>query len=470
MFQARTPGSFFQTSCCVTQGVLPDSTGKASSVEERETIYVSGRHVFSNTDDVLAVILGGGRGMRLYPLTAVRSKPAVPFGGKYRLIDIPISNCINSGITRIFVLTQFNSASLNRHVSRTYQFSSFIKGFVDILAAQQTIESSDWYQGTADAVRQNMHAIRSRPHSQIMILSGDHLYRMDYRYFLRAHVEQRADISIGVCPVTRDDASGYGIMRVGRDDRITEFHEKPADPHVLDRLAVKSGDPAKPYLASMGIYIFNPDVLEKALADTAQTDFGREIIPASIKRFRVTAYPFSGYWRDIGTIRSFYEANLEMVTPLPPFNFYNTRHPIYTRPRFLPASKINSSIVERCLLADGCIVTRADLRNSVVGLRTIIRANSRILESVILGADYYEQEFSESAAVSSQRQEDPVGMGIGRNVHIERAIIDKNARIGDNVTIINARGHKDFDGPGFVVRDGLVIVPKNTVIKPGTII
>jgi len=438
-------------------------------VEERESIYVSGRHVFSHSDDVLAVILGGGRGTRLYPLTAVRSKPAVPFGGKYRLIDIPLSNCINSGITKIFVLTQFNSASLNRHVSRTYQFSPFIKGFVDILAAQQTMESFDWYQGTADAVRQNLRAIHSRPQSHVLILSGDHLYRMDYRYFLRSHVEHRADISIGVCPVTREEAPEYGIMRVGKDNRITEFHEKPSDPEVLDRLAVKSGDPEKPYLASMGIYIFNPDILRKALVDTAQTDFGKEIIPSAIRRFRVNAYLFRGYWRDIGTIRSFYEANLEMVTPLPPFNFYDTRHPIYTRARFLPASKINSSLVERCLLADGCIVTRADLRNSVVGLRTIIRANSRVLDSVILGADLYEREFSEGAAPLSA-QEGPVPLGIGRNCHIERAIIDKDARIGDDVTIVNAKGYNDFDGPGFVVREGLVIIPKDAVIRPGTII
>jgi glucose-1-phosphate adenylyltransferase len=426
------------------------------------------RERFTGAEDVLAVILGGGRGTRLYPLTQVRCKPAVPFGGKYRLIDIPISNCINSAITKIFVLTQFNSASLMRHVTKTYQFGAFQRGFVDILAAQQTMERSDWYQGTADAVRQNLRAIGSRTGTYILILGGDHLYRMDYRDFLTTHVQRGADISIAVYPVRREEASSYGILRVDAEDRIIEFHEKPRDEALLDRLAFGRPGGEKRYLASMGIYVFSRHVLPEALSDNAQTDFGKEIIPSSIKKYRVVAHHFDGYWRDIGTTRSYYEANLEMVSPLPPFNFYDTRHPIYTRARFLPACKINSSVMERCLVADGSIITHAEVRNSVVGLRSVIRPGSRILDSVIIGADYYEGEVDAWGKPSDPSKLPPIG--IGENVHIERCIIDKNARIGNNVTIINRERHEKFDGPNYVVREGLVLIPKDSIIESGTII
>jgi len=417
---------------------------------------------FDDVEAVQALILGGGRGARLYPLTAMRSKPAVPFGGKYRLIDIPMSNCINSGLRKIFVLTQFNSASLNRHVWQTYQFGSLTRGFIEILAAQQTIDNADWYQGTADAVRQNLRAIESRQSQYVLILSGDHLYRMDYRPFLTAHVDAQADISIAVHPVKRHQAAELGIVRVDDTGRIVEFYEKPKDPKVLASLAVQGSDGQKTYLASMGVYIFNHAVLPAALADKSRTDFGREVIPASIHNYKVMAFLFEDYWRDIGTIRSFYEANMEMTAPIPPFNFYDTKYPIYSHPRMLPASKINSSMIERSLLADGCILTRAELRNTVVGVRTFIRSNSRILDSVILGADYYDDEL--------KRKPGEMGLGIGENVHIERAIIDKNARIGDGAKIINERRQEEFDGSNYVIRDGLVIIPKNAVISPGTVI
>ncbi|HUW56440.1 MAG TPA: glucose-1-phosphate adenylyltransferase [Planctomycetota bacterium] len=420
------------------------------------------RGVFDDTEAVQVLILGGGRGQRLYPLTATRSKPAVPFGGKYRLIDIPMSNCLNSRLSKIFVLTQFNSASLNRHIWQAYQFGSLTRGFVEILAAQQTMDNSTWYQGTADAVRQNLGAIESRGSQYVLILAGDHLYRMDYRPFLRAHVDWKADVSVAVHPAKRREASDLGIVRIDETGRIVEFHEKPRDPKALSRLAVRTPGGPRRYPASMGIYIFNHDVLPEVLADTSQTDFGKEIIPACIGKYRVMGYPFDGYWRDIGTIRSFYDANIEMVAPIPPFNFYDTRYPIFTRVRAMPPSKINQAVIEQCLVSDGCVVTRAELRNTVVGVRATIRPQSRIFDSVLLGADFYEDEL--------QRPPGQVGLGIGEGTHIARAIIDKNARIGDNVQIINRQGLQDFDGPNYVIRDGIVIIPKNAVIEPGTII
>jgi glucose-1-phosphate adenylyltransferase len=422
----------------------------------------SAHPVFADTESVQVLILGGGRGTRLYPLTERRCKPAVPFGGKYRLIDIAMSNCINSGLRKIFVLTQFNSASLNRHVWQTYQFGSLTRGFIEILAAQQTMDNTDWYQGTADAVRQNLRAVESRYGKYVLILAGDHLYRMDYRPFLRAHVDHGADISLAVHPVRREEAPDLGIVRTDEEGRVVEFHEKPKDPKVLGGLAIRGLDHKKAFLASMGIYIFNRDVLFEALADKSQTDFGKEVIPANIGRYKVVAYRFDDYWRDIGTIRSFYEANLEMVAPIPPFNFYDTRYPIYTRSRALPGSKITRASIEYCLLAEGCIVTQAELRNTVVGLRAFVRSGCRIMDSVLLGADYYEDEL--------KRPRSEIGLGIGENCHIERAIIDKNARIGDSVTLVNSKQLKDFDGPNYCIRDGLVIIPKNAVVKPGTII
>ncbi len=422
----------------------------------------SGSHIFDDTEDVQVLILGGGQGSRLYPLTAVRSKPAVPFGGSYRLIDIPMSNCINSRLTQIFVITQFNSASLNRHVSATYRFGVFTRGFVEILAAQQTMDNRDWYQGTADAVRQNLRVLDDHRSKYVLILAGDHLYRMDYRPFLKAHVDHGADISIGVHPVRREEAPDLGIMRVDEEGRIIEFHEKPKDPKLLNSLVIRGADHRRAFLASMGIYIFNRDVLIEALADKEKKDFGKQVIPAAIGKSKVMSFAYDGYWRDIGTIRSFYEANLEMVAPIPPFNFYDTRYPIYTHSRALPGSKITRASIEWCLLAEGCIVTGAELRNTVVGVRSFVRSGCRIFDSVILGADMYEDEL--------KRSKDDVGLGIGESCHIERAIIDKNARIGDGVTIVNAKRLEEFDGPNYCIRDGLVIIPKGAVVKPGTII
>lgn len=423
-------------------------------------------------ENVISVILGGGRGTRLYPLTKLRCKPAVPFGGKYRLIDIPISNCINSAVNRVFVLSQFNSASLNRHVTRTYRFGSFSRGFVEVLAAQQTMTSSDWYQGTADAVRQNLPAFSSRPHREVLILSGDHLYRMDYRDFIDRHRASGADITIGVIGVTRKQAPGLGIMSTDSEGRITHFTEKPRTTEELAALKLTQslpGQSEKPsgkrdYLASMGIYIFNRDVLSKVLDNPDKTDFGREVIPDAIERFRVMAYFFDDYWRDIGTIRSFYEANLELTAPVPPFNFYDEAYPVFSRARFLPSSKVNACTVEHSLLADGCIINRSEIRNSVVGLRTVIGRDSRILNSVLMGADVYEDN------LRSGNAPDTVPLGIGRQCHIERAIIDKGTRIGDRVKIINRNNVTECDEENYCIRDGIVIVPKNTVIEPGTII
>lgn len=423
-------------------------------------------------EDILTLILGGGRGTRLYPLTAVRSKPAVPFGGKYRLIDISLSNCINSAMNRVFILTQFNSVSLHRHVNRTYRFGALNRGFVEILAAQQTIESSDWYQGTADAVRQNLRTINSQLHEEVLILSGDHLYRMDYRDFIFRHRQTGADISIGVIPVTEDAAPGLGIVRVNEDGRIVQFAEKPTDPKLLEDLRMRppvAGWPkpppaGRPYLASMGIYIFNREVLTDALADKSQTDFGGEVIPNAIGRHRVMAFFFDGYWRDIGTIRSFYQANLELVSAVPPFNFYDERHPIYTRARFLPPSKVNACNVEHSLLADGCIINRSEIRFSVVGLRSVIGENSRILHSVLMGADYYEDTSAPPANPGDPH------LGVGRNCQIERAIVDKGARIGDGVKIVNRDRMTEYNGPHYSIRDGIVVIPKNAVIPSGAVI
>ena len=423
-------------------------------------------------DDAIAVILGGGRGTRLYPLTKLRSKPAVPFGGKYRLIDISISNCINSAVERVFVLTQFNSISLNRHVNRTYRFGTFSRGFVDILAARQTETSSDWYQGTADAVRQNLHTFNDRPHEVVLILSGDHLYRMDYRDFVARHLASGADITIGVVPVTRQQAPELGIVATDPEGRIVRFAEKPSSPELLSELRLAGPLPGqatlptggRQYLASMGIYVFRRGVLSQVLADRTGSDFGGEVIPEAMKRFRVMAFFFDGYWRDIGTIRSFYEANLELTTPVPSFNFYDERYPIFSRARFLPCSKVNACTVEHSLLADGCIINRSEIRNSVIGLRSVIGENSRILNSVLMGADYYEAGPPSDPAAAG------IPVGIGPGCHIERAIIDKDARIGPNVQIVNRNKVRECDEPLYSIREGIVVIPKNTVIPPGTII
>jgi len=408
--------------------------------------------------DVVAVIMGGGAGTRLFPLTKDRAKPAVPLAGKYRLVDIPISNCINSDLRRIFLLTQFNSSSLHRHIQESYRFDTFSPGFVEILAAEQRPDRIDWYQGTADAVRQNLLHINSYGHRLILILSGDQLYRMNYLDILLHHAATGAEVTVATTPVRAEAAGGFGIMEAGEDGRITRFVEKPTDP------AVQAGLPGYPdqLPASMGIYVFDRDVLADALAGS-EVDFGKHVIPKLIDTRRVYAYRFEGYWEDIGTIRAFYEANLDLCEPLPQFNFYDASAPIFTHARYLPATKIIKSHVERSVLADGCIINDATIEHSLVGVRSRIQAGATIRDSLIMGQDYYDSP--ERRPVLGA----PI-MGIGHRAWIERTIVDKNARIGDDVRITPAGKPDFFDGPNFYVRDGIVIIPKNAVIMSGTVI
>ncbi len=429
-------------------------------------------------DKTLAVILGGGAGSRLFPLTRERSKPAVPLAGKYRIVDIPISNCLNSGLRRIYVLTQFNSVSLHRHIQSTYKFDQFSRSFVEILAAQQTPTDSQWYQGTADAVRQNLTDFLSEPYEYYVILSGDQLYRMDFRDVLRQHIESKADITIATLPVSRRDAEAFGIMHTDAARRITEFVEKPKDPKVLDGLRIPAGllkelglpVDGEYFQASMGIYVFNRASLIAAL-DNTDMDFGKNIIPQAIKGSRVQAHVFQGYWEDIGTIRSFFEANLALVNLLPPFSFFDATAPIYTHMRFLPGSKMNGASVRQAILSDGCIISDAHIERAVIVVRSIIRSGSTIKDSVIMGADYYEENHP------AKNGEPP--LGIGENCVIDHAIIDKNARIGNGVVITPEGKEDNCDGPPvrwsdgtekplWYVRDGIVIVPKNAVIPDGT--
>ncbi|MCR4407771.1 MAG: glucose-1-phosphate adenylyltransferase [Anaerolineae bacterium] len=415
--------------------------------------------------DVLAVVLGGGRGTRLYPLTKIRAKPAVPVGSKYRLIDIPISNCINSGITRIFVLTQFLSASLHRHVYQTYKFDVFSGGFVEILPAEQTLNSIDWYQGTADAVRQQVHRFLSREPEDVLILAGDHLYRMDYGEFVRFHRESRADVTIAVLPVSAADAPRYGILQTNEEGRIVAFREKPQTLEELKGLESRHDD-ERPYLASMGIYVFRMDVLARLLNETSGDDFGRHIIPTAIESVRVYAFPFDGYWEDIGTIAAFYEANLALTRPHPPFDFYDPHRPIYTRARFLPPSRIDGCHLERTVVAEGCWLYDADIEECIIGLRSVVRPGARLRQVVMMGADYYEDE---SEKLENRRLGRP-HVGVGKNARIERAIIDKNVRIGEGVIIRSHAGEPDQEGEYYVVRDGIVVIPKNAIIPNDTVI
>lgn len=416
--------------------------------------------------DVLALILGGGAGSRLYPLTKQRAKPAVPIGGKYRLVDIPISNCLNSGIEQIYVLTQFNSVSLHRHVTQTYKFDLFTRGWVQILAAEQTPRSTDWYQGTADAIRKQLPEIRSVDPRDVLILSGDHLYRMDYAAFLDVHHESRADISVAVLPVSRADAPRFGILETDPDQRIVNFHEKPSDAALLDSLATYS-DPERPCLGSMGIYLFRAEVLEELLESNDGSDFGKHILPASMHSHRVMAYPFDDYWEDIGTIRAFYDANLALAEPSPAFSFYEPERPIYTHPRFLPPTQIQGECsLERTLLADGCKIVSSHLYQSVIGVRSLIGPDSRLTRTVMMGADYYETE-------AEQKRNTARGIpniGVGRGCTIEGAIIDKKARIGDGVVIRYMPDRPDAETEHYVARDGLIIVMKNGVIPKGAVI
>jgi len=407
--------------------------------------------------EILALILGGGRGSRLHPLTKLRSKPAVPIAGKYRLIDIPISNCINSGIYRIDILTQFNSHSLHRHISQTYNFDAFHLGYVEILAAEQTPQSADWYQGTADAVRKQLGQLRSSHASHILILAGDHLYRMDYAPMAEFHWQRGADITVAVQPVAAAEASRFGILKRASDGRITDFVEKPVDPLVQQQF-ISRADDARPFLASMGIYLFDTRVLIDLLTENPDfDDFGSDIIPHAIRNYSVCGFDFDGYWADIGTIRSFYETNLELTCADPGFNLYEPKHPIYTHARFLPGSSVEDSVLKDVLLTEGCRIQQAEITHSVIGLRSVIGAGTVIRDSILMGADYYASENPGLPAI-----------GIGPGCYIEGAIIDKNARIGAQVVIRPFPRQVEINTDNWVVQDGLVVIPKNGIIPSGT--
>jgi glucose-1-phosphate adenylyltransferase len=416
----------------------------------------------ASLNDILAVILGGGRGSRLYPLTKLRSKPAVPMAGKYRLIDIPISNCINSGIYRIAVLTQFNSVSLHRHISRTYQFDNFHPGWVQIWAAEQTLSTTDWYQGTADAVRKQLFEIQAARAPYTLILAGDHLYRMDFAPLAEFHWRTGADITVAVQPVARRDAGRFGILKRDENLRITDFAEKPKDAAILEHLA-SPGDTERPFLGSMGIYLFNTRVLIELLEGTAFDDFGGQVLPAAIHTHAVYGFDFDGYWEDIGTIRSFYETNLALAGPNPPFDLYDPDRPIYTHARYLPGSTIEDSRLYHVLLGEGCVIREAEIVHSVIGIRSRIREGVKIRDSILMGADYYVHPDEERSGGS-------VPIGIGPRCYIEGAIIDKNVRMGAGVVVRPFPPGTDFDSDDWVVRDGIVVVPKDTVIRPGTVI
>jgi len=423
-------------------------------------------------DSTLAIIMGGGAGTRLFPLTQKRAKPAVPLGGKYRLVDIPISNCLNSGLRQVYVLTQFNSESLHRHISATYKFDPFNKSFVEVLAAQQTPEGARWYQGTADAVRQNLRYFLERPFEHYLILSGDQLYRMDYAELLRAHRHSGADITLGTTPVDRAAAGGFGIMHSDAKRRIYRFEEKPKAPELLEELRIPGGlleelgrpAGAELYQGSMGIYVFNRRVLIEAL-DNRHDDFGKHILPGALSRYQVYAHIFEGYWEDIGTVRAFWEANLALTDPLPAFNFFDRLNPIYTHARFLPASKVNAAQLNRAIIADGCILSEAQLERVIVGIRSVIEPGVSLREVVMMGADFYEEEATEVPAGSPP-------LGIGRGSRIEGAILDKNARIGAGVSLSPAGKPANLDGPEgrWYIRDGVVVVPKGAIIPDGTTI
>jgi glucose-1-phosphate adenylyltransferase len=421
-----------------------------------------------SNNDVLALILGGGQGSRLFPLTQYRSKPAVPIGGSYRLIDIPISNCLHADIRRIFVLTQFNSASLNRHVTQTYQLDRFSEGFVEIIAAEQTPDNQSWFQGTADAVRQAQRHFVPYEAKYYLVLAGDHLYRMDYNSLIDAHIQSKADITIAAQPVSVENASAMGIFRFDRGGQIVGFEEKPQ----ADRLAQIGqsipGDAAfagqtddKPFVASMGLYAFSREVLVSMLRQDAGIDFGRELIPKALEHYRVKSYLFEDYWVDVGTVESFYEANLMLTQPNAPFTFYDSHRPIYTHPRFLPGARMADCIARQAIIAEGCSLNRCTIEQSIVGIRTNVQSGTRITRSVLLGADIYEAEHT------AQGSEDTPRLGIGRDVILDRVIVDKNARIGDGVKLVNEQGRWDYDGQGYYIRSGIIVVPKGAVIPSG---
>ncbi|MDR1095999.1 MAG: glucose-1-phosphate adenylyltransferase [Spirochaetaceae bacterium] len=421
--------------------------------------------------EVLSIILGGGKGTRLYPLTANRSKPAVPFGGKYRIVDIPISNCIHAGLRQIYVLTQFNSASLHVHIAKTYVFDTFSHGFIEILAAEQTLEHSGWYEGTADAVRKNFVHFRDQKPSYYIILSGDQLYRMDLNDMIRRHKDAGADITIACTTVSREAASDLGILKSSKKNIITEFLEKPGPEKDISDF--KAPDELKPadargdrYLASMGIYVFNAAVLEKCL-DNQLTDFGKEIIPEAIQKLKVNSYIFNSYWEDIGTIRSFYEANLNLTTLKPDFDIYDEARPLYTYVGNLPPSKMNFSNMNQSIASEGCIITNASITNSLVGVRTIIEAGASFNGVVCMGADYYENERQKLENADARIP----NIGVGKGAVIKGAIIDKNARIGDGCRIgIDDLNRQDGQYNNYHIRDGIIVIPKNAILYPGTVI
>jgi glucose-1-phosphate adenylyltransferase len=413
--------------------------------------------------DVVTVILGGGRGTRLFPLTHMRSKPAVPIGGKYRLIDIPISNCLHAGLKRIFVLTQFNSASLNRHIAQTYRLDVFSDGFVEVLAAEQTPESSDWFQGTADAVRQAARHFAGYSADHYLILAGDHLYRMDFCELLDAHIESGADITIAAQPVNAADATQMGIFRFDSDGQIAGFEEKPAAPRLAEmRSSVPYGSTAggitadKPFVASMGIYVFTRDALLEALQQPG-IDFGREIIPRALGANQVQPYIYRGYWADVGTIESFYDANIQLTRRGAAFNFFHPRFPIYTHPRFLPGTRADGCRIDGSIVTEGCVLDRCEISDSVIGIRTNVGRDSKVTRSILLGADAYEED-----------ELGDIHLGIGSDVVLDRVIVDKNARIGDGVRLVNEGRVQEADGDGYYIRNGIIIVPKGGLVREGT--
>jgi glucose-1-phosphate adenylyltransferase len=419
-------------------------------------------------DKVLSIILGGGQGSRLYPLTEQRSKPAVPIAGKYRLVDIPISNCINSDMKRMYVLTQFNSASLNAHIKNTYHFSFFSSAFVDVLAAEQTIKSDKWFQGTADAVRQSMHHFLQHDFEYALILSGDQLYQMDYNDLIQKHIESNADISVATYPVNAKDATSFGILKSNEDNVITSFIEKPSSDLLVDWKS-EVGDEMKSqgreYLGSMGIYVFNRDLLIELMNDESTVDFGKEIIPQSIDKYKTVSYPFEGYWTDIGNIDSFFEANIGLTDAIPAFNLYDKDKHVFTRARILPTSKISNTKLDNAVIAEGCIIHADKITKSVIGVRSRIGENTTIINTYMMGSDQYES----LKQIESDHIE--ILLGIGENCYIKNAIIDKNCRIGDNVRI-NEGDEKleDTETDQYVIKDGIVVVKKDAVIPSGTII
>ncbi len=425
-----------------------------------------------DAERTLCIILGGGQGSRLFPLTRERAKPAVPLAGKYRLVDIPISNCINSGMRRIYLLTQFLSASLHRHVYASFRFDHFTHGFVEILAAEQRQRDASWYQGTADAVRKNLIHFESQDFDYALILSGDQLYRMDYRHLLEAHIASGAELTVSTTPVTREAAQALGIMQIDAEGRILRYAEKPREPDVIESLTLDRASHARLgiheegdfLLASMGIFLFNREALFRIL-DNDLADFGKHIIPHAIQRQRVHAYVFRGYWEDIGTIRTFFEANLNLTAELPRFNLFDMYAPMYTRPRFLPASKINGATIDHAIISDGCILNHCTIESSVIGLRCLVDEGSHITRTVIMGADYFEPPDSLQRNAAEQRPR----IGIGKGTRINHAIVDKNARIGDHCVITPAGKPENLDHPLYFIRDGVVIVPRDAIIPDGTV-